>query len=139
MAALIDGPYPEFGGVGLREVLAFSPEDNKRAEEDAATFLDKWQPKSEDVRILLAGARLAYARDALKYRENGVHKRIINRIPKKTGVRVEEKRHQPKELEALEAHDRKTGAGLVMKLDELCDRGQECRSDVSRIPRSARP
>lgn len=116
--ALIDGPYPEFGGARLCDVLAFSSAEPDRAEEDAG-LLENWQPKSENLRTLLASARIAFAADPAKYEPGGVHSRVLNHIPRRTGIRAEQHSGRTGELQSIEVRDRDTGRALPDLMDRL--------------------
>lgn len=85
VGAILDGPHPSFKGsaVGgaLTSVLTFTPENQRRAVEDASEMLRGRQPETRNVRVLFAAGQLAFQQDAASYKERGVHQAILDRIP----------------------------------------------------------
>jgi hypothetical protein len=112
--ALLDGPYPELGNVSLAEVLAFTPAQHDEAARLAADLLNKIKLRSDDARLLLAAARLAYEKDPAKFAAVGPHQRIAKSMANKVGVRAEKVRTGPT-LAVLDAYDRAAGAKLYRR------------------------
>lgn len=77
---IIAGPYPQFGGRTLDDVVSFSNDENEQAVGDADKFLTKFMPKSGSAAVLLCAARLAFAKDADTYANNGIARRAIDRV-----------------------------------------------------------
>ena len=68
MRALVNGPYPQFGGVCTTRVIGFSSW-YATAEDTATALLKNAQLSAIDVRCLLAAAGLAFARDPGSYQD----------------------------------------------------------------------
>ncbi|HEX5994942.1 MAG TPA: hypothetical protein VFY84_07345 [Jiangellales bacterium] len=66
--ALLGGVYPQFGKVPLTTVISFSPTQQRRAAMDADRVLGNADPNSDDIRCLMASARLAFEKDPVTYR-----------------------------------------------------------------------
>jgi len=115
VGALLKGPYPEFGGVSLREVLCFSAEEQVAASQDASRLLTPENPRSSNVRVLLAAARLAYEQNPKAYAKNDAQLVVLTRIEQalETGVRNSPQGQGTQEAKALEKADREAGAQLL--------------------------
>ncbi|MER5266010.1 hypothetical protein ABTZ99_28380 [Actinosynnema sp. NPDC002837] len=61
--ALLDGPYPGLGDRPLREVIAFTADQQRHAVTAADGLVDHQRPETSDVRCLIAAARLAFDRE----------------------------------------------------------------------------
>jgi len=114
--ALVLGPYPEFGGVALRDVIPFTKDQQKAANNDADLMLEKGDPENDDVRILFAGGRLAYEKNPVRCAEVDVVGRVQKRISNRTGIRGEQRRGNREELSRLDAYDLAEGAKLYLPL-----------------------
>ncbi len=118
--ALFDGPYPEFGGVKLTEVLSFSKADQLKADEDSTLLLNGNASTAYDMRTLFAAARLAYGTDIERYKTNKVHQTVLDKVAalRQDGVRgpVDIKKLTAAERAALDRHDLAAGAKLLDKL-----------------------
>lgn len=77
--ALLGGPYPPLGGVGLAELHGFTAKNQAQAEKDAKALLKGHAPQSVHVHELLAAARLAFAADPAKY-DREVEDRVARKI-----------------------------------------------------------
>lgn len=64
---LLDGRYPQFGQRRLRCVVTFSGGQQEDADAGAEAVLDGQEPASDDIRCLVAAARLAFDRDPGRY------------------------------------------------------------------------
>lgn len=118
--ALLDGPYPEFGGKSLKQVISFTTANHSKARSDCGRLLDGKAPTTDNIRVLLAAARLAYGEDSEKYKTKDVHTLILKRVPaiQAKGVRgnTRSKDGQPGEASDLDAYDRATGEKLFEKV-----------------------
>ncbi|XXT23815.1 hypothetical protein WME94_19955 [Sorangium sp. So ce429] len=115
IGALLGGPYPELQAARLPDLTAFSREDHAQATEVAGLALARQAIGVGEPRILLAGARLAFARDPAAYAERGVHARIVKRAAeaRRGGVRGPRgAAAAAAELLRLAATDRTAGARL---------------------------
>lgn len=119
--ALLQGPYPELGGAALTDVNSFSAADQQQALKAANQALANYALQSEKVHILMAGARLAFEKDPEKYHTQKVAKRIIERVlaAQQIGVRAEDRRRRPRELQALDTYDNAAGKKLFQRIREL--------------------
>ncbi|GAA3828165.1 hypothetical protein GCM10022226_56170 [Sphaerisporangium flaviroseum] len=70
-AALVAGPYPEFGDVPLTHVIDFAPQQDV-ADRTAERLLRGHMLPATTVRTLLAAAAIAFARDPLRYERGDV-------------------------------------------------------------------
>ena len=124
--AIYDGPYPEFGGVRLPEVLNFDDQDNHQADSDSESLLQGSASTAYNLRTLFAAAACAYRKDARQYKANNVHKLVLDKALelRTEGVRgpgegdeqltdAEKQRRQ----EALDQFDLAAGASLLANLN----------------------
>jgi hypothetical protein len=121
--ALLDGPYPEFDGKSLKEIISFTKANHKSALSDCGRLLDGKAPTTNSIRILLAAARLAYGEDPEKYKSKDVHNLILKQVPATQakgvrGVRGSEDAEltKPAELSERDAYDKATGESLYEKV-----------------------
>lgn len=75
--ALIAGPYPEFGCVPLTSLVDASPWETLAAQTATALLQPAELSMGIDVRCLLAGAGLAFARNPKKYRDQDITKAVL--------------------------------------------------------------
>ncbi|GAA0973016.1 hypothetical protein GCM10009555_027190 [Acrocarpospora macrocephala] len=76
-AALVAGPYPEFGGIALSDVINFNQE-RQVAERTATQLLRGFAIKgAPSVRTLLAAAGLAFGSDPLAYEQGNVADAVV--------------------------------------------------------------
>lgn len=75
--ALIAGPYPQFGGVPLTSLIDSSSWETLAAQTATALLQPAELSMGIDVRCLLAGAGLAFARDPGKYRDRDVTEAVL--------------------------------------------------------------
>lgn len=110
--ALFDGPYPEFDGKSLKQVILFTPADQKKARSDCGLMLGGSDPTTDSIRVLLASAQLAFREDSTKYAAKNVHDRVLNRVPviQRTGVRAEAR----KKLKSVEQDEFDKAAGMLL-------------------------
>lgn len=80
VGGLLDAAYPELGPGKLTDVLSFSTDNHAAATTVANLALVSHAVVEGDVRILVAGAQIAFFRDPEAYRGRGVHARILKRI-----------------------------------------------------------
>ena len=64
---LLDGQYPQFGERRLRSVVTFSAGQQEDADAAAEAVLDGQEPACDDIRCLVAAARVAFDRDPGRY------------------------------------------------------------------------
>jgi hypothetical protein len=69
---LLEGQYPQFGNKRLPEVVAFTGPQQEAATAAAAAALAGQEPASDDIRCLVAAARLAFDRDPDGYHDAAV-------------------------------------------------------------------
>ena len=110
--ALLDGPYPQFGGVPLHAVLSFA-ESAGRAEAHAAALLAPGPLDTGiDVRVLLAAATLAFVEDPDGYAAKDAHGRVL-----KHAKRIEDKGlRATASTDTSAAHDRAAGDAVAQLL-----------------------
>jgi hypothetical protein len=117
--ALLDGPYPELGGVGLATTLSFSAQDQAKAVRDAEKkILKERMPEANEVRCLFAAARLAFALAPETYGEPLTQERVLKKVLaiQEVGVRGGVRGEGTKEAEALMEHDKAAGRRLYDRL-----------------------
>jgi hypothetical protein len=116
VGALLDGPYPELGGLRLPEVLNFHPLWEE-SEVDCARLLAGRPPLSGNPRALMAAGGFAFAADPAGYARMNVAERVQDRIVEvqETGTRFRGGAEGAPDPQALASYDR--GAA-----DELFDR-----------------
>ena len=80
-AALLDTPFPAFGGATLKEVVVFDPADLAAAQ-DLAQFINQGLnlPVGTSFRRLYAAATLAYYADPDTYAKRNAHRAIVQRM-----------------------------------------------------------
>jgi hypothetical protein len=91
---------------------------HRRAEDDAALLLSGLAPEGDEVRALLAGARLAYEQDPRRFTELDLQTPILGFLPAEGGVRRDEGQRSPREMQDLEASDRAAGAELFRAAEQ---------------------
>jgi hypothetical protein len=112
--ALLDGPYPELGGVGLTSVVGFQGLHGAAAV-DAERLLTKgYEPLSTDPRALFAAGALAFARDPATYAALDVARRVVDRVVEcqAAGTRFRGGGDAAPDRAALDARDDAAGAAL---------------------------
>jgi hypothetical protein len=111
VAALLDGPYPEFGGAALREVINFG-QLQAAAHAGAGDLLARVTPEARDIRALLAAAGEAFATDPGGYTTRDTTERVLNHAAtiRQSGIRAATA--EPK----VQDHDRATAAQLLAYL-----------------------
>jgi hypothetical protein len=80
VAALVGGFYPELGGKPLAALLSFPPSHHDSATEAAKQAGREREPATDDVRKLVAAARIAYDTDPETYVEKEVTQVIVAKI-----------------------------------------------------------
>lgn len=119
--ALLDGPYPEFGGKTLRQVLSFSPADHERAGTDATTMLETANgPASVGVRTLFAAARLAFERDPERYGLEEATNKVLRRVREQaeTGPRSRADRSDPQVMGRIARQDKTEADEFLRRLTQ---------------------
>ena len=130
---LLNGRYPEFGGVTLPEIISFSGKDHDRSKSDAELILEGYDPQAETVPSLFASVRLAFEKKPEEFgkksedsKKKSVQERILNRISdmRELGVRFGEKNdlQDPEFLKTLEKHDNEAGKKLFDAIKELMEK-----------------
>lgn len=121
--ALVDGPYPEFQGAKLSDLLPFGAEELGRATDDSDRLLQKNLPeRCKDARQYFAAVRFAYEKDTKlftkHFTDGKFRERLLKSIPSALGTRGEKKRENKKELEKFDTYDRAAGAKLYQKMTQ---------------------
>jgi hypothetical protein len=110
--ALVEGPYPELGGLPLKEVLAFSALEQEDAEADSRLLLAGQEPRGQEIRPLLAAVRLAFATDPKAFAAVDLKAKLFDRVqPKVRGPGLAPEK-TAEELAAQDPHDRRAGSRL---------------------------
>jgi hypothetical protein len=111
---LLAGPYPQFGGRRLAEVVAFSADQQADADAAAEAVLQGLDPPSDDIRCLVAAARLAFDRDPVQYYHRQPGAKTAQELIADQAIRVmgDLPRALDDRPEPAPAADRKAGADL---------------------------
>ncbi|WP_248962771.1 hypothetical protein [Sphaerisporangium perillae] len=112
-AALVAGPYPEFGGVPLSQVIDFASQQDV-ADRTAERLLRGYAVQTTTVRTLLAAAAIAFTRDPLDYERGDVTDAVVKAAVATIAAGI---RATPK---AVPEGDRDKAAGRAI-LDLLSD------------------
>jgi hypothetical protein len=88
--ALLQGPYPELEGGGLKELVCFEATQQAQAIDAAEEANDGRAPPADDVRVLAAAARLAFDASPEKYAKREAARRFLRKIEgvQKVGTRA---------------------------------------------------
>jgi hypothetical protein len=116
VAALVAGPYPEFDGAALSDVIGFSPLHNA-TEGGARDLLANLTPEVHDIRALLAAAGRAFALDPHTYTERDTTRRVVKRA---RDIRHSGPRFTGSTPQVAE-HDRTAAGEVFALLDRLCE------------------
>jgi hypothetical protein len=126
--ALLDGRYPQFGEQTLRCVMTFSAGQQADADADAEKVLDGQEPASDDIRCLVAAARLAFDRDPGRYHgaaaegAKTTQELILDRA---VAAMNDRPRADGDEPERAPDEDREAGADLFNLITSLARKQQE--------------
>jgi hypothetical protein len=110
VAALINGPYPEFGGAALRDVINFN-QLTDAARSGSADLLARATPEVHDIRALLAAAGEAFATNPEAYTAHDTTERVLKHATtlRHSGIRAASDEPQAMLLE----RDRARAADLL--------------------------
>jgi hypothetical protein len=116
--ALLTGSFPEFGGRTLREVLSFSARQQEFAVGVKGRALADVVPQTADIRCLVAGARLAFDADPVRYGEKDEHRagaqqRILEQAQRTIG---DAPRFREEEQFVTPEEDRAAGLAIFERL-----------------------
>jgi hypothetical protein len=121
--ALLDGPYPELGNrTSLPDVIQFARLRHDQALQESRRMLAGYRPNDDDPRTLFACARLAYEESPATYVERKVHTFILEKIPRRVGVRGEEMRKSPDRLKQIDVLDQAAGRNLFSTISKMRQR-----------------
>lgn len=124
--AMIDGPYPTLGGIGLRSVLPWAQDDEQQVDEIADRSLAGESPDiAGGVRHWVAGAVRARMRDPSRYQRLDLDGRLAARIASEFAaeIRADACDGVRARLQALVAPA--TGAGFMVPPPSLSERDQQ--------------
>lgn len=113
---LVDGKFKQFGDVPLPEVFSFSTAQYQLAIDEADVLLDGLDATSDDVRVLLSAARIAFAKNPTAYETLNLSTLILAKVPRTTTLRAEEIGNDPVAFASRLEVDRITGATLLNEL-----------------------
>jgi hypothetical protein len=117
LSALLNGPYPPLGSVGLTEIITFRPRDLEIVKERVSKVIfGKQEPAEGDrMRFLFTATTLAYHSDPGKYAASDHTWSLGPRFRKaiSLGVRSGTGTRSEQEIRALEEADRGAGASLL--------------------------
>jgi len=121
---LLTGKYRQFGDLELQDVVSFSMDQQTAADTAAEAVLDGLEPPSDDIRCLVAAARLAFDRNPARYYlvEEGTktsQELILDRAMESMGDSPRADEDKPV---ATPAEDRAAGAALFDLITELTNK-----------------
>lgn len=77
--AILYGPYPQFEGRSLLQVISFSRVQHSAASIDAERLLANLEPRTDDIRVLFAAIGRAFFLDPVVYIKNEIQSKVIGR------------------------------------------------------------
>ena len=122
---LLDGGYRQFGNQRLADVMAFSVAQQADADADATAVLDGQEPSGDDIRCLVAAARLAFDGDPVRYYRAEAGARTAQElIMDQIAASLDDLPRAGGEVEAepTSAADREAGADLFDLITRLAGR-----------------
>jgi hypothetical protein len=118
---LLEGPYPEFGGVKLSDVLTFTETDQAEAMRTARDVLQDLAPGEGNIRRLVASARLAFEQDPSRYAAKAMDGRDAQAriLARAIEVQTDEVRGPPRGADGDSAPSIEEGRHLLEKIGRL--------------------